>query len=188
MNLLSDLTLGILAGDGVNHSDLTASREQMERAGVKVYVVSPRSGEVKAWDQDDWGIRFRVDMSIAEAAGADLDALLIPGGTLHADSLREDKAVTNFVQECYAAGKIIGAIGHGIQVLISAEIIRGRQVIASPSLKTDVVLAGGIWSSQQVVSDNGLVTCHSGQDAEQFNRILMEELRFGIHQRTETII
>jgi protease I len=188
MNLLSDLSIGILADHGVSHAALTIPREKMEKAGAKVLVISPRKDEVKAWNENDWGIRIKVDLNIDNARSSELDALLIPGGPFHSDSLRNHKKITDLIRECFSAGKIIGAIGHGIQLLISTETIRGRQVTASSSLKTDIGFAQGIWTPRDVVSDNGLVTCRSEDDIENFNKVFLEELRHGVYQRTETII
>jgi protease I len=92
MRLLSDLKVGILMDHGVNQNELTGPREALERAGVKVSTVSTRKTEVKAWQGEDWGIRIKVDKNLSAVNTRTFDALLIPGGILHADSLREAEA------------------------------------------------------------------------------------------------
>jgi protease I len=173
---------------GVNQNELTGPREALERAGVKVITVSTRKTEVKAWQGEDWGIRIKVDKNLSAVNTRTFDALLIPGGILHADSLREAEAALALITEMYAAGKVIAAVGHGIQPLINTRIIEGRTVASCSSLKTDLILAGALWSDEEVVADNGLVTCKCEDDIELFNKIFLEELQQGVHQRTETII
>ena len=186
--LLSDLKILILAEHGVSQTDLGSPREKLERAGVNVVVASAHLPEVKAWSQDNWGNRIKVDRNITSIAAEKYHGLLIPGGVLHADSLRSSESAIALVKQFSSSGKVIGAIGHGIQLLINAEVISGRQVAGSPSLRADVLSAGGIWEDKSVVTDNGLVTCRCEDDVEKFNDEFLNELRQGVNQRTETII
>lgn len=186
--LISDLTVLVLAEHGVNQPDLGSPREKLEKAGMKVLVVSPQFPEVKAWHLNDWGNRIKVDRRISEVTPEHFQGLLIPGGRLHADRLRGNENALSLIKHFFAAGKVIGTIGHGVQLLISAGIIGGRQVTASQSLRMDVSAAGGIWEDTDVAIDNGLVTCHCEENVEQFNDVFLEELRQGVNQRTETII
>jgi protease I len=188
MTLISDMKVAILAEEGVSHSDLAVSREKLEMAGVGVFIISPQKFEVKAWKADNWGNRIRIDKSLADISSDEFDGLLIPGGAFHSDNLRMNETALDLVRQFFSAGKVIATIGHGIQLLVSANVLDGRQVSAYPSLKTDVVHAGAIWMDQDVVVDNGMITCKCEDDIENFNRIFLNELREGVHQRTETII
>ena len=186
--LISDLTIVVLAEHGVNQSDLGSPREKLEKAGIKVLVASKQFPEVKAWNLNDWGNRIKVDRKITDVAVENFQGLLIPGGRFHADRLRTDETAMALIKQFFASGKVIGSIGHGVQVLISAGIIGGRQVTASPSLRIDVSSAGAIWEDSDVAVDNGLVTCRCDENVEKFNEVFLQELRQGVSQRTETII
>ena len=188
MNLISDQQIAILAQNGVGQTELGVIRERFEKSGVHVYVISPTQNEVKAWKDNNWGIRIKVDRHIAEVNSDDFHGLVIPGGVLHADKLREDKRIIAFVKQLFASGRLIGSMGHGLQVLINAEVIVGRQVTAATSLKTDVLLADGLWMDENVVNDNGLITSRSETDLEAFTKIYLDTLRQGITQRTSTVI
>ena len=188
MNLISDQQIAILADHGVNQTELGMIRDRLEKSGVHVHVVSARKTEVKAWKDDNWGIRIKVDRQISEVNPEDFHGILIPGGVFHADTMRENSKIRDFVKQLFASGRLIGAMGHGIQVLMDAEIVDGRQVTASKSLKTDVVLAGGLWVDEDVVNDNGLITSRYETDLEKFTEIYLDTLRKGITQRTSTVI
>ena len=188
MNLISDQQIAILADHGVNQNELGVIRDRLEKSGVHVHVVSARKTEVKAWKDDNWGIRIKVDRQISEVNPEDFRGILIPCGVLHADTMRENSQIRDFVKQLFASGRLIGAMGHGIQVLMDAEIVDGRQVTASKSLKTDVVLAGGLWVDEDVVNDNGLITSRYETDLEKFTEIYLDTLRKGITQRTSTVI
>jgi protease I len=188
MTLLSDLKVAVLVEDGVHQADLAGSREKLEKAGVRVFIASMKPVEVKAWSGNNWGIRIRVDRRLTEVTVDEFDGLLIPGGPLHSDRLRSSNEALTLVRQFFSAGKILAAIGHGVQLLIGAEVIAGRTVSPSPSLEAEVTSSGGLIEAGGVAVDNGLITCRGEQDLEDFNLKLLEELRQGVHQRSETII
>jgi protease I len=188
MTLLSDLKVAVLVEHGVDQAELGRSREVLEKAGITVEVVSPHIGEVKAWDDSAWGIRVKVDQHIADVDADNYDGLLLPGGIFHTDELRINPFAVDFVKHFFAAGKPVAAIGHAVHILINANIIEGRQVTSSPSIRCDLIGAGALWVDQDVVSDNGLITSRYPQDIEAFTKKFLEELREGVHQSTETII
>ena len=62
---------------------------------------------------------------LEEIVPEELDCLLFPGG-FSPDSLRVDRRVLELVRKVDRHGKLIAAICHGPQVLISAGILKGR--------------------------------------------------------------
>ena len=70
-------------------------------------------------------------------ASGDFDALVIPGGYA-ADRMRMRHAMVDLTRDMAAAGKPVAAICHGPQLLISADVLRGRTVTCWPSIAIDV--------------------------------------------------
>jgi protease I len=188
MTLLSDLRVAVLVEDGVHQADVAGSREKLEKAGVRVFVVSFKPVEVKAWSGNNWGIRIRVDRRLSDISVEEFDGLIIPGGPLQSDRLCESNEALSLVRQFFSAGKILAVVGHGLRLLINAGVIAGRKVSPYPSLTKDIESAGGLIGTGGVTVDNGLITCRGEQDLEEFNTRLLEELRQGVHQRSETII
>ncbi|QEC53670.1 protease I [Anseongella ginsenosidimutans] len=182
MEKLNQLKVAILTENGFEQSELTSPKQAMEEKGIRVDVISPREGEVKAWDKDNWGITVKVDKLLSEARAEDYDGLFLPGGVMNPDKLRQNKDALEFVRRFHESGKPIGAICHGPQVLIDAEVVRGREMTSYPALRTDLVNAGANWVDREVVTDQGLVTSRSPADLEAFNSKFLEELGEGIHQ------
>jgi protease I len=188
MTLISDQKIAIIAETGVNQNELAIAREQLEKHSIAVDILSVLLPEVKAWDGSEWGIRIKVDNQIQFADPLSYHAVIIPGGPLHSDALRNEFAVTTFIREVYSAGKPLGAIGHGLQVLINCEVLKGRKVTGPASIKKDIQFARGIWSDEKVCSDNGLITCQTENEIRQFMNVFIETLRQGIRQQPLTII
>ncbi len=73
----------ILATDGFEQSELEKPKANLEKAGIETVVVSLESGEIKGWDQDDWGNSVKVDKVIDDVSDcSDFDGLLLPGGQI----------------------------------------------------------------------------------------------------------
>jgi protease I len=69
-------------------------------------------------------------------------------------------------------------------MLVEADIVRGRRLTSYPSLKTDILNAGGEWEDAEVVTDQGIVTSRKPADIPAFNAKMLEEFAEGIHTRT----
>lgn len=180
-NALSGKRVAILATDGVEQVELQQPRQALIDAGAQAQVVSPKSGQIKAWNHTNWGDSINVDIPLAQANPDDFDALLQPGGVMNPDFLRMDPQAVSFVRAFFNANKPAAVICHGPWMLIEADVVRGRTVTSWPSLKTDLRNAGANWVDQEVVVDNGLVTSRKPDDIPAFNRKMIEEFAEGRH-------
>jgi protease I len=97
MGQLNNKNIAILTEEGFEEVELTSPKEALEEAGATVHIVSPQSGKIKAWDHDHWGIEVEVDKQLSEASSEDYDALVLPGGVLNPDKLRQNKDAVAFV-------------------------------------------------------------------------------------------
>ncbi|HYO23125.1 MAG TPA: type 1 glutamine amidotransferase domain-containing protein [Flavisolibacter sp.] len=176
--------VAILTENGFEEVELTSPMNALEQAGVEVHVISPQQGKVKAWDQDHWSIEVQVDKGLSEANPEDYDMLLLPGGVMNPDTLRQNKEAVLFAQHFLEQGKPLAAICHGPQLLIETGMLDGRSMTSYPSLKTDLINAGVNWEDKEVITDNGLVTSRSPEDLEAFNKKMIEELAEGQHATT----
>jgi protease I len=173
--------VAILVTDGFEQSELEGPRQALDDAGAETVLISPKDDEVKAWDEDDFGDSFDVDLPLSEAKPDDYDALLLPGGVMNPDTLRTIPEAVQFVRHFFSAGKPVAAICHGPQMLIEAGVVRGRKLTSYPSLQTDLRNAGAVWVDQSVVTDQGLVTSRRPDDIPDFNAKMIEEIGEGYH-------
>ena len=68
------------------------------------------------------------------------------------------------------------AICHGPQVLISANVLRGRTLTCWPSIAIDVQNAGGLYVDRPVVRDGNLITSRKVDDIPLFTEAIVEAL------------
>jgi protease I len=185
-NKLDGLKVAILATNGFEQSELFEPKKALEAAGATVKIVSLEAGEIKGWNEKNWGDSVAVDVTVDEASAEDFDALQLPGGVMNPDKLRMNDKAVGFIKAFFEAGKPVAAICHAPWTLIEAGVVDGKTVTSWSSLKTDLENAGAKWVDREVVTDNGLVTSRNPQDIPAFNRKMIEEFAEGVHRREKS--
>lgn len=160
--------------NGFEQVEMEKPRAALQEAGARTDLVSPQKERVQAAQHSDKGDTFPVDVTIADADPAQYDALLIPGGVRSPDTLRTNHAAVLFVSAFATARKPMAVICHGPWMLVESGVVRGHRVTSWPSLKTDIINAGGDWVDQPVVVDQLLVTSRKPDDIPKFNDAMIE--------------
>ncbi len=166
----------IIATDGFEQSELMEPLRLLKEAGAQVTIASLKSGEIRGWDQKDWGESVKVDILVNDIVEADYDALLLPGGQMNPDILRMEHKVIEVIREFDAARKPIAAICHAPWLLAEAKLLEGRTVTAWPSIRTDLANAGAAVVDEEVVVDGNLITSRKPDDIPAFTAALMAAL------------
>jgi protease I len=173
--------VAILVTDGFEQSELLKPRAALEDAGASTYIVSPNELSVRGWDVDKFGAELDVDVTLDAAEAKNFDALLLPGGVMNPDKLRTIPKAVQFARAFFQEGKPVAAICHGPQLLIEADVVRGRILTSYPSIRIDLINAGATWTDKPVVCDQGLVTSRKPDDIPRFNEKMIEEIAEGLH-------
>ena len=164
--------VAILVEDGFEDSELTGPLDGLRQAGVTVSLVGAAAGRVYTGKK---GHTVTAELAASKVRAEDVDAVLIPGG--HApDRMRMRHAMVDLVRDACEAGKPVAAICHGPQLLISADVVRGRTLTCWPSIAVDVRNAGGLYVDRPVVVDDNLITSRKPDDVPQFTRALLDAL------------
>lgn len=174
---LSDKKVAFLLTRGVEQIELTSPRKALDEAGAQTFIVSPSEGTLQAME-GDWEHTevFDVDVPVADANADDYDMLVLPGGTLNADSLRLDADASKLVEAFFAADKPVAAICHAPWILAQTGLAKGRKLTSYESIKVDMQNAGAAWEDSELVVDGNLITSRNPGDLEVFNAALIEAL------------
>ncbi|WP_372590903.1 type 1 glutamine amidotransferase domain-containing protein [Guyparkeria sp.] len=176
---LTGKRVALLVADGFEQVELTEPKRALEQAGATAQIVSPADGRVRGWQHTDWGDAFDVDVPLDSAIGSDFDALVLPGGVMNPDALRQNEKAVNFVRGFFDQNKPVAAICHGGWTLAEADVLQGRRVTSYPSIQTDLKNAGAVWVDEEVVDDNGLITSRNPNDLPAFTAKLIEKIAAG---------
>jgi protease I len=173
---LARTKVAMLAADGVERAHAEGLRRGLEEVDVRVDLIGPQRGEIWAMDHLEKTATFPVDRPLRDTAAGDFDGLLIPGGPMGADHLRRDPAAVALVSDFAEAGKPIGAAGHAAWLLVESDLVRDRLVTAWPSLRTDILNAGGKWTDLGMCRDGTLLTCRGTDDLPALCKALLEAI------------
>lgn len=160
--------IAALAADGFEKVELVIPMKALQGAGATVDVISLRHGNIRGVNLHEPASRVHVDKTIAEANPNDYDGLLLPGGFINPDLLRQSAEAREFVRAFDRAGKPIASLCHGPWVLASAGLLQGRTLTSWPGVRDDLVNAGAIWLDQEFVRDGNLATSRGPQDMVPF--------------------
>lgn len=174
MQKLNNKKIAVLLTDGFEEIEFTKPKEALEEAGANIEIIAPEK-KIKAWDMKDWGSEYEATLLLDDAEPQNYDALMLPGGVMNPDKLRQNKKAVEFVRYFMEENKPVAAICHAPQMLIETGTINGRKLTSYPSLQTDLEHAGANWVNEEVVVDNRLVTSRSPRDLEAFNKKMIEE-------------
>ena len=106
-----------------------------------------------------YGVRVEPTKDIPELKVADYDVLVLPGGAKSMEYMRQDQEILTFIADFHASGKVIGSICHAGQLLISAKLVKGRNISGYYSIKDDINNAGGTYVDAPYVTDDRIVSC-----------------------------
>ncbi|MFB2554866.1 type 1 glutamine amidotransferase domain-containing protein [Herbiconiux liangxiaofengii] len=152
--------IAILTADRVEDVEFFYPYYRFTEAGYDVDVLAPDGIEVTGYK----GLALRTGVQpIIGARAADYDALFIPGG-LAPSELRELPEALAFVSDFAATGRLVGAVCHGPQVLISAGLANGRRMTSWKDVAPEVRAAGAEYVDEPVVEDGQFITARKPGD------------------------
>jgi len=172
--MLDGKRIAILAEEDFEDSELIEPLRSMKNAGARVVIVG--TGSKESYRGKRGNASVSVDTTADKVKVEDFDAVIIPGGYAP-DKMRRDPSMVELVKKAYELGKVVAAICHGPQLLISANIVRGRKVTSWPSIAVDLENAGADWVDAPVVQDGNLITSRKPADLPRFNKAIIEALR-----------
>jgi protease I len=151
--------VAIITGGNVEDVEFFYPYYRLTEEGYQVDVITPKGGEFAG----KHGIGLQESMAIAEVRPEDYELLYLPGGKAPAE-LRKDKAVIAFVKTFAASGKPIAAVCHGPQILITADLVRGREMACYPEIAEELTKAGATFVDEALVEDGQFITARMPGD------------------------
>jgi protease I len=162
--LLAGKRIAVLAADGFEQDELEKPVAALKAAGAELAVIALRAGRIRGMHVHQSGELQRVNKTVADARAEDYDALLVPGGYISPDLLRQSAPARDFVRRLHALGRPIALMSQAPLLLVSCGLAGGRRLAAWPGVRDDIVNAGATWLNQDVVRDGGFLSSRGPQD------------------------
>jgi protease I len=174
---LSEARVLILAADHFEDAELFDPRQALLDAGARVTIASIKKDPIQGVKNDSEPTRTAdVDLTLDEVDTEEFDALLLPGGALNPDKMRQQPRAVEIVQEFMEDEKPVAAICHAPWLLVEADVVEGRRITGYASIRTDLENAGGDVVDEQVVVDGNLITSRKPDDIPAFSEALIKAL------------
>lgn len=161
----------ILLADGFEDSEFFYPFYRLQEEGIDVDVAGPEKGTYTG----KHGYTAETTLTFSEASAEQYDALILPGGKAP-ETVRLDDDALDITTTMFKAGKVVAAICHGAQILISAGVLDGRKATCWQGIQDDLKIAGAAYTDEEVVVDGHLITSRCPQDLPAFSRALMKAL------------
>ncbi|QSB13357.1 type 1 glutamine amidotransferase [Natronosporangium hydrolyticum] len=177
---LAQLPVAFLAaGEGTERVELTEPWEAVRAEGGRPVLISTKPGEVTLFNHLDADGSWPVDTTVDQARVTEYAGLVLPGGVANPDQLRMDARAVGFVRSVVDSGRPVAVICHGPWTLVEADVLRGRTLTSYPSLRTDIINAGGTWVDEEVMVDdhgpNVIISSRNPDDLPAFCSTLVEQ-------------
>jgi len=170
------MKIACVLGQGFEDSEFRIPYDRLRQEGYQVDVIGLKAGEeLRGYRGKE---TVKVEKAIDQVRADDSDALLIPGGQ-SPDHLRIDQRMVDFVRQFEQAGKLIAAVCHGPQLLITARLVKGRTLTAWPTIQDDLAQLGANVKDEPVVRDRNWITSRKPEDLQQFSDAIIEVLESG---------
>jgi protease I len=160
--------IAVLAADGFEKAELAAPVAALKDAGAEVVILALHAGRIRGMDVHQPAELIQVDRTVSDARAHDYDGLLIPGGYISPDLLRQSAQARDFVRGLNALGKPIALMSHAPLVLASAGLAMQRTLTSWPGVRDDMVNAGATWLNEEVVRDANWLSSRGPQDLAPF--------------------
>lgn len=153
----------MITGKDYDDSEVLYPYYRLLEEGYAVDVASVEKGEVSG----KYHFKIDANLSFEEVNPDEYIALMLPGGKAP-EKLRLIDKVCEIVREFENAGKPMAAICHGQQILISADVLKGKNATCYPGIRDDIKNAGAIYEDNKVVVCKNLVTSRRPEDLPYF--------------------
>ncbi|WP_194725659.1 type 1 glutamine amidotransferase domain-containing protein [Noviherbaspirillum malthae] len=174
LNALAGRRIAVLAVDGFEKVELAVPVAALKMEGADVDIISLHPGRIRGVNLHEPASKVHVDKTLDQASPAEYNGLLIPGGFINPDLLRQSAEARDFVRVFDRQRKPIATLCHGPWLLASAGLTSRRTMTSWPGIRDDMVNAGATWLDREVVRDGNWVTSRGPQDMVPFVSAMTE--------------
>jgi protease I len=158
------MSVAILTAELFEDVELWYPYYRLLEAGFDVELVGGEAGRSYPGKR---GTTAAATLAVADLSSGDVEGIVVPGG-YSPDHMRRIPEMVGLLRDVGEAGKPAAAICHGPWMLASAGLVSGRRVTSFPSIRDDLVNAGGEWVDEAVVVDGNVVTSRTPADLPAF--------------------
>jgi protease I len=169
----------LVIGDAAEVIDTVYPLMRLQEAGYRVVLAGPdqqtyslvQHQRTQGWTitQETPGYKIQADIAFREIDPEEYAGILISGGRAP-EYIRYDEHLLSAVRWMSEARRPVGSVCHGIEVLATADVIRGKRITTVPKCRFDAEVCGATYVESAVVVDGLLVTARGALDGWRWMR------------------
>ncbi len=162
----------IVVGDGAEVLDTMGPYYRLGE-DYQVVIAAPKKDSYNlviheldvGWDitRERQGYRIESDIAFKDINPKDYVALVLPGGRAP-EYLRYDTDLIRVVKAFFKQNKPVASICHGIEILATSDVLKGKKVTTIPKCRFDATSCGGVFVTDPVVRDGNLICARGKKD------------------------
>ena len=163
----------LVIGDAAEATDTLYPWMRLMEAGYDCVVAAPEVRDYQlvlherpeGWHitRETPGYTFTADIAFKDIKPEEYAGILISGGRAP-EYIRYDQDLVKTVRWFVEQRRPVGSVCHGIEVLATADVIRGKRVTCVPKCQFDAEVCGATYVAAPVVVDGQLVTARGARD------------------------
>lgn len=144
---LNGKTVAFMVAAGFNETEFSELQRRLVKSGVRLTTIAAESGVVNGWQPStaSWGHYHPVDKSLADTLAADIDILVVPGGSKGIAKLSQNLHAKRILAHAVDGLVPVVLFGDATELLAAAERSADVNVMSVSDLSdenwTDSVLA-----------------------------------------------
>ena len=162
----------IISADNFEDTELLVPYYRLKEEDIEVDIASIKAGKIKG--KHDYVVEANLDLK--DIKPEDYDILILPGGKAP-EVLRKEKKALEIASHFFEKNKPVAAICHGPQILISANLLKGRKATCYKSVVDELKAAGAIYENKEVVVDGNLITSRQPSDLPFFLKEIVKVIK-----------
>lgn len=180
----------IIIGDATECLDTMYPYFRLPEDGFQAVVAGPEKRlyhmvlheRPPGWDitQETAGYHLQADIAFRDIKPAEYAGLFVSGGRAP-EYLRYDKDLLAVTRHFFETNKPVASVCHGIEILASADCLKGRRATTVAKCALDITAFGGSYVDEPCVVDGNLVSARTWHDntpfMKEFVRMLKEAAR-----------
>jgi protease I len=162
----------IISADNFEDTELLVPFYRLKEEGIDIDIASMKRGPFKG----KHGYEVEAVKALDEVKSDDYDFLLLPGGKAP-EAVRKERRALDISRHFFEKNKLVAAICHGPQILISAGLMKGRHATCYKSVSQEMKDAGALYEDKEVIIDGNLVTSRQPSDLPAFMKAIMTRIK-----------
>lgn len=130
------------------------------------------------WDitRERQGYRIESDIAFRDVNPDDYVGLVLPGGRAP-EYLRYDEDLIRVTKAFFEKNKPVASICHGIEILATSGVLKGKKATTIPKCRFDITSCGGTYVTDPVVKDGNLICARGKKDISPWMKQFVEMIK-----------